>query len=459
MADHAPIALQRRYFETGVTRPVSWRRCQLEVLFAALERHESSLLAALHEDLGKPPLEAWVSEIGFLRMEIRHTLRRLKAWAKPRRVGAPAMLWPASARIVPEPRGVALVIAPWNYPLQLALAPAIAALAAGNTVVLKPSELAPQTARAIERMLVDSFPADIVSVVQGNHETVQDLIARRPDFIFYTGGPRGGAAVHSAAAAHLIPTVLELGGKSPCIVCADAPLEITARRITWGKFLNAGQTCVAPDHLWVHRSIAPKLIQEIRNSIRQFYGDDPRKSPDYGRISHAGHLQRLSSMLDDAEILHGGKIIQDERYVEPSILSAPRRGSMLDTEEIFGPLLPIREFEDLQEVISHQRTQAIPLALYVFTRDRATQDRLVGSIRSGGVCVNDILSHILAPELPFGGLGASGLGAYHGKTGFDAFSHSRSVMRRSFVGENSFRYPPSPIPLDRLKRLLRFFGA
>lgn len=436
-----------------------WRRQQLRALLAALERYEEDLLEALHSDLGKPSLEAWVSEIGFLRGEIRHALGSMASWAKPRRAGIPLFLQPASARTESEPRGVCLIVGPWNYPLQLLLAPAIAALAAGNTAVLKPSELAPHTAGVLSRLISEYFPPEVLSVVTGGHAIVLDLIEQKPDMIFFTGGAGGGKAVLSAAAPHLIPVVLELGGKSPCIVCADAPLETTARRIVWGKFLNAGQTCIAPDHLWVHRSVYAPFLAELTKAITAFYGENPYQSLEYGRICHAGHLGRLQKMLDGADILHGGRVVAEERFIEPTLLGEPKAGSALAEEEIFGPLLPVREFNDPSEVMEAQRGRPIPLALYVFTRDRQMEKLLVSGIRSGGVCVNDTISHILPPQLPFGGVGESGMGAYHGRAGFDTFSHKRAVMRRSFLGENSFRYPPAPLPLAKLKRILRWFGS
>jgi acyl-CoA reductase-like NAD-dependent aldehyde dehydrogenase len=459
MGIQTPGLAQRAFFESGATRTVAWRQQQLRSLLDALERHESALLDALHLDLGKPPIEAWVSEIGFLRGEIRYALRHIAAWAKPRRAGVPLFLQPASARVVPDPRGVALIVGPWNYPLQLLLAPAIAALAAGNTVVLKPSEHAPHTADALARLVADTFSPEILTVVHGSHDVVLELIGQKPDIIFFTGGATGAKAVLAAAAAHLIPAVLELGGKSPCVVCADAPLETTARRIVWGKFLNAGQTCVAPDHLWIQSGIFSPFVDELKKAITAFYGAVPDQSADYGRICHNGHLQRLQNMLGDAEILHGGKVITEERFIEPTLLGQPKPGTPLAGEEIFGPLLPVMKFDDLSEVIEAQRGRPIPLALYIFTKDREKEKTLVSGIRSGGVCVNDTLSHILPPQLPFGGVGESGMGSYHGKAGFHTFSHQRSVMRRAFLGENSFRYPPVPLPLAKLKRILRWFGS
>jgi len=459
MGVQGPIEAQRALFSSGITRPAEWRARQLQTLLQALERHEAALLDALRLDLGKPPVEAWVSEIGFLRGEIRHALRHLAAWTRPRRVGLPIFLLPASARVEPEPRGVALIIGPWNYPLQLLLAPAVAALAAGNTVVLKPSELAPHTASALARIVAETFPPDVLTVIPGARDATIELIDQKPDIVFFTGGTNGGKAVLAAAARHLIPVVLELGGKSPCIVCADAPIVTTARRIVWGKFMNAGQTCVAPDHLWVHRSIAPQLIAAIQDAITAFYGANPHASPDYGRICHRAHFDRLQAMLGQAEILHGGNADAVGLFIAPTVLAEPEPGSMLDQEEIFGPLLPVRIFDDPQEIIRAQSVRAVPLALYLFTRDNRVERMILQNIRSGGACVNDTISHILPPDLPFGGLGESGMGTYHGKAGFDAFSHPRSILRRSFAGETSMRYPPCPLPLHKLKRILRWFGS
>lgn len=455
----SPVVEQRAFFRTGATRPVAWRKDRLRALLAALDEHEGELLNALRLDLGKPAMEAWVSEIGFLRGEIRHALRHLGDWAKPRRAGVPMFFQPASARILPEPRGVALIVGPWNYPVQLLLAPVVAAMAAGNTVILKPSEHAPHTAEVLVRMISHVFPPEVMAIVPGGHEVVINLIDEKPDLVFFTGGGVGAKAVLAAAARHLIPVVLELGGKSPCVVCGDAPLATTARRIAWGKFLNAGQTCVAPDHLWVHRSIHEPLVAELRNAIREFYGEDPHKSPDYGRICHSGHFHRLQAMLGQAEILYGGQWAEEDRYIGPTVLGAPQPGSALADEEIFGPLLPVLVFDDPQEVIDAHHGRPIPLALYVFTRDKECEGRLVSEIRSGGVCVNDTLVHILPASLPLGGLGESGMGSYHGKAGFDAFSHQRSHVRRSFLGENSLRYPPAAIPLGTLKRFHRWFGS
>lgn len=451
-------ARQRAFFESGITRPAAFRRAALTTLAEAIDAHEERLLAALREDLGKPAMEAYASEVGFLTAEIRHTLRHLERWMKPARRRTPWLTWPATATVHPEPFGVALVIGPWNYPLQLLLAPAIAAIAAGNCAILKPSELAPRTSAAVAAMINAAFPAEHVAVVEGGRETTEQLLAERSDFIFFTGGTAVGRIVMQAAARHLTPVVLELGGRSPCIVCHDAPPETTARRIVWGKFLNAGQTCVAPDHVWVDRRAAAGLVDHLQREIRSFFGENPQQSPDYGRIINDKQFNRLVGLLDGIAVTHGGRHEAAGRFIEPTLVLDPPADSALLAEEIFGPILPVLTFDSLDEVVGVQRGQPVPLALYLFTGDRAVERRVLAEIRSGGVCVNDTVSHILARDLPFGGLGESGMGAYHGKTGFDAFSHHRSVMRRPFSPDPSFRYPPPQAGLGTLKRMLRWFG-
>jgi aldehyde dehydrogenase (NAD+) len=459
MEASTPIARQREFFLTGATRPAEFRRAGLLALLDGMHDHESALLEALHADLRKSAAEAYAAEIGFVIGELRHALRHLDAWMRPERRRVPIITWPARALVRPEPYGVALIIGPWNYPLQLLLSPLVSAIAAGNCAVLKPSEFAPHTAEVVARMIGAAFPAHYISVVQGGREAAEALLREKSDTIFFTGGTETGRAVMSAAAHNLTPVTLELGGKSPCIVCADAPLETAARRIAWGKFMNAGQTCVAPDHVLVDHRVAAPFVEELKNALRGFYGPDPRQSPDYGRIIHRGHFDRLASLLGGGTIAHGGRHDADELYIEPTVLTDIPPDSGVMTEEIFGPILPVVEFTDLDETLANLRGRPTPLALYLFTGDRAIQRRVLDGARSGGVCINDTLSHILGADLPFGGLGGSGMGASHGKAGFDAFSHRRTVMRRSLGIDPGFRYPPQTTPLATLKRMLRLFGA
>jgi aldehyde dehydrogenase (NAD+) len=452
------IARQRAFFLTGATASGVFRRERLLALHEALEARESELLAALHADLRKSPHEAYASEIGFVLGEIRHAVRHLSTWMKPEHRGVPFLAWPGRAQIRREAFGVSLIIGPWNYPLQLLLTPLVGAIAAGNTAVLKPSESAPRTSAALAALIAETFDENHIALVEGGMDCAEDLLREKFDTIFFTGGTRAGKAVMNAAARHLTPVTLELGGKSPCIVTADAPIETTARRIVWGKFMNAGQTCVAPDYLWVDRTIAPALLDALRAVIKEFYGADPQRSPDYGRIVNRRHFDRLHALLEDGKIFHGGRSDVDDLYIEPTVLTDVAAESAAMSEEIFGPILPVLMFDKIDEVIARLNDQPSPLALYLFTNCRKTMDRVVSSTRSGGVCINDTVSHILGRDMPFGGVGDSGMGDYHGRASFDCFTRRRSVLKRSFAFDPHFRYPPPRGSLAVLKRLMRFFG-
>ncbi len=449
------IRRQRDYFDSGATRSLDCRRAQLRKLQAALVASEPALLSALHADLRKPPQEAYTAEIGFVLSEIRHALRRLPAWMSPQRRRTPLLAWPARGWVQPEPYGVALVMGPWNYPFQLLVSPLVGALAAGNCVVLKPSEYAPHTAAAVAQLIRATFSEEYIAVVPGEREAAEALLRERFDTIFFTGSTGVGRAVMAAAARHLTPVTLELGGKCPCLVCADAPLDITARRIAWGKFMNAGQTCVAPDFVLVDRRISEALVSALKQAIRQFYGDDPQKSPDYGRIINRQHLDRLTGYLSSSQIACGGRRDPDDLYLAPTILTRVMADAPVMLEEIFGPILPVLEFDRLDDALASLRQRPTPLALYLFTRDRATQKRVLNATRSGGVCLNDTIVHMIGKDLPFGGLGDSGLGAYHGQASFDSFTHYRSVLNRSLAFDSKLRYPPPRLKLAALKRACR----
>jgi len=457
--DHGPlIARQRAFFLTGATATAEFRRGKLEALRDGLIAREADLLAALHADLRKSPHEAYATEIGFVLGEIRHAIKNLPAWMKPERRRAPVLAWPSHAELRREPFGVALIVGPWNYPLQLLLAPLVGAIAAGNTAVLKPSEFAPHTAAMIATLMAETFEEEFIAVIEGGQDCAEALLREKFDTIFFTGSTRTGRAVMAAAARHLTPVTLELGGKCPCIVSADAPIELTARRIVWGKFMNAGQTCVAPDHVWVDRRVAPALLEALRKAVCDFYGENPQQSPDYGRIINRRHFDRLQAMLSDGKILLGGRTDADDLYLEPAILTDVGRDSGVMTEEIFGPILPVLEYDDISHVLTTLRDQPLPLALYLFTADSALHERVLAETRSGGVCINDTISHILGRDLPFGGVGESGMGMYHGRASFECFSHRRAVLRRSLRTDPAFRYPPPGASLSVLKRMMRFFG-
>ena len=446
---------QRAYFQTGAPRSVAFRRAQLERLAGALERHEVASLTALKADLGKSPGQAYASEFGLVQTEIRHALRHLSRWAAPRRCRTPWFVAPARGWVQPEPLGVALILGAWNYPVQLLLAPLVSAIAAGNCVVLKPSELAPRTAKAIAELVRDCFEEQLVTVVNGGSDVAEALLCERFDKIFFTGSSRVGRLVMAAAAKHLTPVTLELGGKCPAIVCADAPLTLAARRIAWGKFMNAGQTCVAPDFVLVEREARAPFIAAMKVALNGFYGDDTARCEDYGRIVNQAHFERLVNYMRDGKVVHGGQHDVKDLFIAPTILADVPPSAAVMQEEIFGPILPVLEFDRLDEALAMLRDRPTPLALYVFTRDRATETRVLANARSGGACVNDVVSHMIGTGLPFGGMGASGMGAYHGRAGFEAFSHQRSVLRRATWLDTPFRYPPQKLSIAALKRAMR----
>jgi aldehyde dehydrogenase (NAD+) len=450
------VQRQRSFFQSGATRPLEFRRAQLGILLGALERNESPLLAALHADLRKSPHQAYSSEFGLVLAEIRHALRRLPAWMKPQHCRTPLLAWPARGFIQPEPFGVALILGPWNYPVQLLLTPLVSAIAAGNCIMLKPSELAPHTAETIAALVRETFAEEYISVATGGVDVAVALLRERFDKIFFTGSTRVGRAVMAAAAKHLTPVTLELGGKCPAIVCGDAPIELAARRIAWGKFMNAGQTCVAPDYVLVERGVRDAFLTALKKSLHEFYGEDASHSADYGRIVNARHFERLVKYLRDWKVVHGGAHDAKDLFLAPTILTDVSPDTPVMQEEIFGPILPVLEFDKLDDALALLRERPTPLALYVFTRDRATETRVLTETRSGGVCVNDVVSHMIGTGLPFGGLGESGMGAYHGRAGFDAFTHRRAVLRRAIWLDTPFRYPPQKLSLAGLKRAFRF---
>lgn len=451
----APLETLRRSFAAGRTRPARWRLRQLAALRAMLVDRESDLLEALRADLGKSPTEAWVSEIGFLIHEIDYARKRLHCWVKPDRVRTPLATQPGRSMVVREPLGVVLIIAPWNYPIQLALGPLTSAIAAGNCAVVKPSETAQHSSGAIARWLPEYLDAECFAVVEGGVSETTALLAERFDSIFFTGNETVGRIVMEAAARHLTPVTLELGGKSPCIVDRDVDLPVAARRIVWGKFLNAGQTCVAPDYVLVHEEREEELLAAMVACLRQFYGDDPRKSPDYGRIINRRHHDRLSRLLGDGEMVAGGEHDVAALYLAPTILKNVPPDAPVMQEEIFGPVLPVLRAPSIDEAMAFVNGRPKPLALYVFSKDRRVQRRVVDQTSSGGVAVNEVVMHLIVPGLPFGGVGLSGTGACHGRHGFETFSHRKAILTRSTRFDLSLRYPP--YDSRRLKWLRRLF--
>ncbi len=447
----------RAFYDSQKTRSLDFRKEQLCALGCAIEVRESDILEALYEDLHKPRQEAYVSEVGFVLSDISYTLQRLARWARPRRRRGPLLAWPSRGLILPEPYGTVLIIGPWNYPFQLLLSPLVAAIAAGNCVCLKPSELAPATSAVVARMVLDTFSEDYITAAEGGPETAEELTNQGFDYIFFTGSIRVGRQVMEAAARHLTPVTLELGGKSPCIVCHDVDLTLAARRILWGKCMNAGQTCMAPDYVWVDALVEREFLTALGSVLNEFYGGAPRQSPDYGRIINRGHFDRLLGYLGQGRLVCGGEHEADGLFMAPTILADVSPSAPVMQEEIFGPILPVLRFNDIDEVLVSLKRRPKPLALYVFARNRAFQARILAETASGGVCVNDTMTQAFGKTLPFGGLGASGMGSYHGKAGFDCFTHYKSVLRRSTWPDLRFRYPPTRHSLATVKRFCRLF--
>lgn len=448
---------QRAYFLSGATRSYEFRTQQLRRLRALIKEHEDQILAALDQDIGKPGFEAYTSEVGFMYEEIDYTLSSLASWMKPKRVRTPLILMPSSSQIIPEPMGQVLIIGPWNYPLQLVLSPLVGAIAAGNVAVLKPSELAPATSRLLAEIIPKAFSPEYITVVEGAVEVSQALLARHWDYIFFTGSTTVGRIVARAAAEHLTPVTLELGGKSPCIVHRETDLDVTARRIAWGKFFNAGQTCVAPDYLLVDETIKAPLLERLKNQIHAFFGDDPARSPDYARIINERHFDRLTGLLVEGEgqVVAGGRSDRAARYMAPTIIDGVRLEHRVMADEIFGPILPVLSFRTLDEAIATVRERPNPLALYLFTSNEQVQERIMTELPFGGGCINNTVMHLASPYLPFGGRGASGTGAYHGKYTFDTFTHHKSVVKSSFLFDPSVRYQPYKEKLRLVRRLVK----
>jgi aldehyde dehydrogenase (NAD+) len=451
-----PIQQMREPVQRGDSRSLAWRLEQLDRLAALVGQHEEAVLAALAADLGKPPTEAFF-ELVAVRHELAHTRRHLARWMRPRSVGLPFWTLPARARVHPEPLGCVLILGPWNYPFQLCLHPLVSALAAGNTAVIKPSEHAPRTAALIAELVGRHFPTELVQVVLGDGGTAARLLQERFDHIFFTGGERVGALVMAAAARHLTPVTLELGGKSPAIVLDDADIAITARRLAWGKGLNAGQTCVAPDHVLVVPERREELVAAIGAEFKRLYGADPLTSPDLGAVVNAERFSHLSGLIAGARgrVLAGGQNDPARRRIAPTLIAVedPEADPLMQ-EELFGPLLPVITVAGVEEALARVRQGARPLALYLFSRSERSRRRLLATTSSGSVVFNDVVIQAGVVNLPFGGVGASGMGAYHGETGFLTFSHRRSVMQRSFRFDLPFRYPPYGNRLDLVRRLL-----
>jgi aldehyde dehydrogenase (NAD+) len=437
----------RQTFDSGRTRPLDWRLGQLTEIERVMREHESDFAEALRLDLGKCRFEAVLTELSFVEEEAKYARKHLRSWMRPIRVRTPLMAQPGRSYIEPEPKGVVLIIAPWNYPLSMVMAPLVGAVAAGNCAVMKPSEITSHTSAALASILPRYLDSEAFAVVEGGIPETTELLEQRFDHILYTGNERVARIVMSAAAKHLTPVTLELGGKSPCLIDKSADLEVAASRIAWGKFINAGQTCVAPDHVLVHRDVAGPFVDAITRRIKEFYGEDPAHSPDYCRIASERHAARFQDLLKGQNIHLGGRVDVAGRFVEPTIVLDPAPDSELMQEEIFGPVLPVITVDEMHQAVQFVAERPKPLALYVFTRSKALEDAVLGRLSAGSVCINDAVIFMVSPELPFGG--------YSCWYGFETFSHMRPVMKRSFRLDAPIRYPPYTDRKAKLLKLVR----
>ncbi len=448
----AAVAKQRAFFESGATRSYEFRLAQLKKLKAAMLKYADDVEAALKADIGRPPLEAYV-EMSTAMEELNHTIKHLKKWMQPKKVGTPLLAQPGRSRVEYRPLGVVFIMGPYNYPFVLCIQPLIGALAAGNTVIMKPSSLNPQTAGVMEKMAKEFFSPDVFQIFQGSTEVTDALLEEQFDHIFFTGSPRVGKIVMAKAARFLTPVTLELGGKSPTIVHSDAKLDVAAKRVLAGKFMNVGQTCIAPDHLFVHASIKEEFERKLVQTLQDFYGNNPQQSPDLGRMINKKHFERVSKLIDPAKVLAGGQTDAKDLYIAPTLLKNVSLDDPVMKEEIFGPVLPIISYNSLNEVYQHmKKLPSHPLALYLFTESSEVERDVLDNIQFGGGCVNNTLMHIANANLPFGGVGESGVGSYHGHKSFLTFSHQRSVLKSATFMDLPMRYAP-------YKEKVKFFKA
>lgn len=443
---------QRIFFAGGKTRSLEFRTAMLNRLREAISHFENDILDALHADLRRSKVDGYATEIHHCLAEISFALKNLKKWMRPQRVGGSKLLPLSRGSVVCEPLGVCLIVSPWNYPFSLAILPLIASMAAGNCAVIKPSEISKNTEKVISGMISEYFDQEYISVICGGPEVSKSLLKERFDYIFFTGGETVAKIIMKAAAENVTPLTLELGGKSPCIVDETCEIEKTARRITWGKFLNAGQTCVAPDYLLVQENAKGRLIASLRKCVLKFYGDDPQLSPDYGRIINENHFDRLSELLADGQVIFGGETNREKLYISPTVMCEIPEDAEIMKDEIFGPILPVLTFGDVSEAVDFVNGRPKPLALYVFSRDKDLQQKVISETSSGGVCINDTVVQLSSPHLPFGGVGASGFGKYHGKAGFDTFSNQKGVLRQTLLFDIPRRFPPHD---EKALKLLR----
>lgn len=434
----------KKYFKTHATKDVKFRKKQLKQLSKSIKNYETELLDAFNADLGKNKVEAYGTEIGYVLKSIKLARKELKNWSKRKQANTPLFMFPAKSYIMKEPYGTVLIIGPFNYPLQLVIEPLIGAIAAGNTAIIKPSEFTPNITKVIRNIIESVFEPEYVAVIEGEAETTKQLTALPFDYIFFTGSEKVGRSVYQAASNNLTPVTLELGGKSPVIIDESANIKVTSERICFGKFTNAGQTCIAPDYLLVKKSIKDDLIDALKTTITEFYGKDVQQSDDFGRIVNEHHFSRLTTLLEDQQhnVVFGGTTNKDSYYIAPTILDNVPVDSKIMHEEIFGPLLPIITYDDFDEALELIQSKPKPLSLYLFSEDENSTERVLNELSFGGGAINDTLMHIANPNLPFGGVGNSGIGQYHGKYSFDTFSHDKSYIFKTTRLESSVIFPP-----------------
>ncbi|MCW8408191.1 aldehyde dehydrogenase [Legionella sp. PATHC035] len=453
---HTVVKEQRIFSAGGAAKAIDFRKQQLQKLKTVLKQNEQLLSEALYADIKKSQFETYLTELALIYHELDKAIKFVNKWAKPKATRTELVNQPGKSFILPEPYGTTLIIGAWNYPYQLTLIPLIAAIAAGNTSIIKPSELPQNTSAALAKIINQNFDPAYLYVAEGGADVTQELLSMRFDKLFFTGSTTIGKIVAKAAAEHLTPITLELGGKSPCLVFADADLKISAQRIVWGKFLNAGQTCIAPDYLLVEEKIYQPLLEELKNQIGKIIGPNPLESESYTRIINQHHVQRLKKLIDPQKLFTGGQVIDTENYIEPTILKDVRFTDEIMKEEIFGPILPVIPFNDLEPVLQEIKSRPRPLSLYIFGKNSKVHTRILNEISFGGGCINDVIMHICNSHLPFGGVGDSGMGSYHGEAGFKAFSHFKSILKKPFWFELPLKY--LPYTQLKLKIIRAIFG-
>ena len=446
---------QRNYYRTGATLPLSFRKEQLKKLYRVILSYETEITNALFSDLGKSRYESFMCEVGLTLTEISHMLKRLKGYTKKKKAKTPIAQFPAKSYTLRIPYGNVLIMSPWNYPFLLTIEPLVAAIAAGNTAIVKPSAYAPATSTLLEKIIGECFPPEYVSTVTGGRSENAALLDEKFDFVFFTGSGTVGKEVLRRCAEHLTPAVLELGGKSPCIVDRSADIPLAARRIVFGKFLNCGQTCVAPDHVFCERSVKDSLLSEIKREICLQFGENPLENTDYGKIINSKHFDRLCGLIDEEKVVFGGERDVDACRISPTVMDGVTRNDAVMAEEIFGPILPILTFDDFDALIDDLKTREKPLALYLFTSNNRQKERVLNELSYGGGCINDVIIHLATCEMGFGGVGESGMGAYHGRRGFEAFSHEKSIVEKRTWLDLPMRY--QPYKSKAYEKLIRLF--